>query len=399
VEIAMSRQGLTPYFDSLKGRVAELGGLLNAHLHLDRSGTYEETFRLLRERGVRDGAALTLAGKHAVIPMVHASEMYHPRVLRERVSFYLDRMEEVGTTRADTLVDVTDDEVGLRAIETLRGLKGDYAGRVDLRLAAYSPLGYRDDQPRRWDLLEQAARGADFIGLLPERDDRADYPDHIGFRESCERAIRLAFDLDKPIHIHVDQANHEYESGSETVVDVVERLGLGGPEGCEPRVWLIHMISPSTYPEERFRELVDRMAEWNIGVITCPSAAISMRQCRPLRSPTFNAIARVLELLAAGIWVRVGSDNICDITSPMGTPDLFDELFVLANAIRFYDLEILAKLGTGLPLDQEEIVRVRSHLAEDHEKVTTLTARWIARGSKSVGDHGQRYVLPFRRVA
>jgi cytosine deaminase len=102
--------------------------------------------------------------------------------------------------------------------------------------------------------------------------------------------------------------------------------------------------------------------EHNVGVICCPSAAISMRQIRETMSPTFNSIARVLDMLAAGVQVRIGSDNICDITSPAGTPDLVDEIFVLCNAIRFYDLDILAKLGAGKSLSAEEISRIREHL-------------------------------------
>jgi len=393
----MSRRHLTPYFLQLTNRIEMFGGLFNAHLHLDRSGTYVQTTELLDRQGVRDGSALPLAKKHALIPLIHASDMYHPEVLRQRVCFYLDRMVESGTRRADTLVDVTDDEVGLKAFEVFRSLKCDYDTRIDLRLGAYSPLGFRDDEPRRWELLANAAQDADFIGLLPERDDRQDYRQHIGFHESCRRALRLAKDLGKPIHIHVDQANHDREAGAEAVAEVVDSLGGTVPTGQEPLVWLIHMISPSTYPETRFQRLVDRLASLNIGVITCPSAAISMRQCRPFRSPTFNSIARVLELLAAGIQVRVGSDNICDITSPMGTPDLIEELYVLANAVRFYDLDILAKLGAGRPLEQSDVAKIEVHLAEDRELVLAMAARRLAGGSDD--PVSRPTVLPMRKAA
>jgi hypothetical protein len=94
-----------------------------------------------------------------------------------------------------------------------------------------------------------------------------------------------------------------------------------------------------------------------------------MRQFRPVAAPTHNSIARVLDLLAAGIPVRVGSDNICDITSPAGTTDLAMELFVLANTIRFYDLEILAKLGAGLALDAADRGRIIDHLERDAAEV------------------------------
>jgi cytosine deaminase len=148
------------------------------------------------------------------------------------------------------------------------------------------------------------------------------------------------------------------------VVEVVRELGTVA-RGEEPFIWLVHVISASTYDDARFDALVSNLGELNIGVITCPSAAISMRQYRKFNSPTFNSIARVLELLAGGVQVRLGSDNICDITSPMGTTDVMDELFVLGNAIRYYDLDIMAKLGAGVRLDSADREKIRVHLEED----------------------------------
>jgi cytosine deaminase len=360
----MHRNIVTPYFLELEQRIEALGGIFNAHLHLDRAGTFHATEQMLMRKGVQDGASFSLAGKHALIPMVHASELYHPQVLEERVASYLERMAVVGTTRADTLVDVTPDAVGTSALEIFLKLRKRFAGRLEFNAGAYTPLGFRDDEPHRWELLVEGAKRANFIGLLPERDDKATYPDHIGFKESCKRAIGLAHELGKKIHIHTDQANHRFENGSETVVEVVRELGTVA-KGEEPFIWLVHVISPSTYEEARFNTLVENLSELNIGVITCPSAAISMRQYRKFNSPTFNSIARVLELLAGGVQVRLGSDNICDITSPMGTTDVMDELFVLGNAIRYYDLDIMAKLGAGVRLDSADREKIRVHLEED----------------------------------
>ena len=355
----------TEYFGELASRIEVLGGLHNAHLHLDRAGTYHRTVQLLAGQGVGNGSTLPIAGKHAVIPLVHASELFDPPVLRLRTEGYLDSMVEVGTAIADTVVDVTTDRVGLTALETFLDLKAEFAGRLLFRPGSYTPLGFRDDEPRRWDLFREGAMLADFIGLLPERDDKARYPDHIGFAESCRRGIGLALELHKPIHIHVDQGNLAREHDSETVVQVVRDLTGGRRTGTEPLVWLVHVISPSTYDEVRFQRLLGDMAEMDIGVITCPSAAISMRQYRPLLSPTYNSIARVLDMLAAGIQVRVGSDNICDITSPAGTVDLLDEIFVLCNAMRYYDIDVLARLAAGQRLTAEERQRVAGHQGED----------------------------------
>lgn len=99
-----------------------------------------------------------------------------------------------------------------------------------------------------------------------------------------------------------------------------------------------------------------------------------MRQLRPRLSPTSNSIARILDLCAEGVHVRIGCDNINDVPSPAGTPDLVEELINLSNALRFYDLDILARLGTGQRLTLDERATVQNHLAANHSTVLEMTA-------------------------
>jgi hypothetical protein len=77
-------------------------------------------------------------------------------------------------------------------------------------------------------------------------------------------------------------------------------------------------------------------------------------------------------MAAAGVHVRLGSDNICDITSPAGTPDLMHEIYVLCNALRYYDVEILAKFSAGLRLDAADRLRLQRHLAEDRREIAAI---------------------------
>ncbi len=366
----------TPYFRDVRDRIQSYGGFLNAHLHLDRAGTFHPTVDMLRKAGVMQESSLSLSRKHAIIPRVHASDCYDPKSLYARVEPFVLSMIEVGTARADTVVDTTSDRVGLSALETFACLKAAHAGRIDLRIGAYSPLGFRDDEPQRWELLEAGATMADFIGLLPERDDTADYPEHIGFQESCRRGLSLAHRLGKKIHIHVDQANHSHENGSELVAEIVGEMGLGLTSSEEPLIWLIHVISPSTYDEERFDRLARQLAALNIGIICCPSAALSMRQYRAFRTPTHNSIARVLEFVAAGVQVRLGSDNVCDITSPMGTVNLMDEVRVVGEATRYYDLDFLARMAAGLRPDATGLERLKEHLSENDASVDAVVRRF-----------------------
>ena len=273
-------------------------------------------------------------------------------------------------------MDVTADRVKLSALETFLKLKRTYSGKLDLQVGAYSPLGFKASEPERWELLLAGARAADFIGSLPERDDQIDYPDHIGFDENCRRVIALSQELTKRVHIHVDQRNDPREDGTERVIKAAKQVGVSSDRGQEPMIWLVHVISPSTYDEPRFQATLAALIELNIGIICCPSAAISMRQLRPIATPTYNSIARLLEILAAGIHVRLGSDNICDIASPAGTCDLLNEIFVLSNALRYYDVDILSALAAGVRLDDTQRSRIRDHLAADEVEVARVIANY-----------------------
>ena len=356
-----ARRGL--FYERLTSRIEALGGLHNAHLHLDRSGTLDEAYLAPARHRVLESSHISLQEKHGLIETLHSGPAYDPDDLRRRVHGFLDVMVEAGTTRADTLVDVTADEVGTRALEVLLEIKRARASEIDLRLAAYSPFGFIDAEPERWEILERGAAHADFLASLPEADDTSRYPCHIGFDEHLVRMLELARRLRLPLHVHTDQRNEPGEDATERLVAAVRAHGAAEPRSGEPMVWAVHVISPSTYEEPRFRRLVEGMVECDIGVVCCPSAALGMRQLRPLATPTYNSIARVLELLDAGVRVRLGSDNIADICSPSTTADLIDEVFVLSAALRFYHVDVLAKLACGLPLDGEERAVVREHLA------------------------------------
>lgn len=126
--------------------------------------------------------------------------------------------------------------------------------------------------------------------------------------------------------------------------------------------------------------LVARLVRNDVGVICCPSAALGMRQIRPLRTPTHNSIARVLELAAAGIHVRFGSDNIGDMFSPSTTVDLVDEIYLLSGAVRFYDVEILAKFAAGVLLDESDRKRIQQHLRDDQLEVESMLKEGVLPG-------------------
>lgn len=359
----------TPFFRELRGQVEKLGGAHNAHLHLDRYATLEPKYTASSNHDILGNSHISLHEKHALINSIHLGPAYQRDNFFERVSEVLDQLVYFNTFRADTMVDVTADNVGLQALQWMNELKAQYSDKIDLRCAAYSPFGFRDDEPQRWDVFAEGIKQADFIGALPEADDIDEYPEHIGFDEHCRRVLELGVAYGKEIHVHTDQRNEQTENGTERLVQVMSQCDAPVSKDGTPMVWAVHMISPSTYDESRFQKLVEGLLENNIGVICCPSAAIGMRQYRPVLSPTYNSIPRVLELLAAGVHVRVASDNIADICSPSTTADWADESFMLSAAVRFYHVGILAKIAAGKKLDKQEREFIQHHLDENDQQI------------------------------
>lgn len=357
----MSRRRATPFYARLEGAIADNGGIFNAHLHLDRCSTLDDRYLASADHRILGNSHVSLQKKHSLIGALHEGPAYEPDDLRTRVHGALDAMVSCGTARADTLVDVTPDRVGLSALEIMRAIARERAPEIDLRVGAYTPLGFRDCEPERWEIFVEGAGRADFVAALPEADDTDDYPDNIGFEESCRRVLALAAELGKPLHVHTDQRVEPGERGTERLLDVMRAHGGPEPAGDEPAVWAVHMVSPSTYEQARFDALVEGLLELRVGVIVCPSAALGMRQLRPLLTHRDNSIPRVLELLDAGVRVRLASDNVADICSPSTTFDLVDEVFALSAAIRYYDVAVLARLAAGQPLTPDEHRSVRSH--------------------------------------
>lgn len=361
----------SPFYDRLNATVAALGGLHNAHLHLCRAYTHGA----LDQTNGGDPGHLALQQKHGLIESLHETPAYAPEALRARLDTGVAALVAAGTRIADTVIDTTDDALGLTGFEVAQACARDHTDQLTLRLGAYNPMGFRDDEPGRWNLFEDAAKKADFIASLPETDDQIDYPERIGFDESCLRVVDLAKRLGKFAQIHLDQRNCPREGATERLVELLRDQAPLSMKDGSPLIWAVHVISPSTYDEPRFQALLEGLRDLNIGVIVCPSGALGMRQFRPQLTPTGNSIARVLEMLEIGIPVRLGCDNTADMLSPATTLDLIDEVYLLTAALRYYDIDILAHLASGTPLTADQRGIVRAHLDGEKSAIEKGLAR------------------------
>ena len=355
--------------------VTKEGGFINAHTHLDRANTngieywrhYSPTFDPL------SAAGLPLSVKQELVGELHKGKAYTFEDLIERMGKELQRQFDLGHTTVNSLVDATPDLKKyhgdhLVAVRAALKLKQEFQLKgLTLNVFALPIFGFKsdsDDLISREQVLQEAAELCDGIGGLPEKDHKFGSN---GYDQHLKIIISLAKSLNKPVQIHVDQANLPSEEGTERLIQAVHWLSAYNlKDSKDPMVWAVHSISPACYDEARFKKMVRAMVDNNIGLISCPSAALGMRQIRSVVSPVHNSIQRLLELMEAGVRVMIGTDNIQDVFMPFGHGRVLSEIFNLAGeAIRFYQTSIWLKIATGKRLNNMDKKVIRDAIRDN----------------------------------
>jgi cytosine/adenosine deaminase-related metal-dependent hydrolase len=343
-------------------------GFVDAHIHLDRVMTFESRY-FPAGMNLNEISDLPLEAKQDLVGFLHEGEAYSEESLQARMSQQIERAIRIGTRQMWAVVDTTPD-IGLRAFNVARKLKKDYEQKIDLRVACYPLFGFKNlvDEIDRYRLLLEAAENADFIVGLPEKDDDVN---KVGFKGHVNLLLEMAVKYKLPLHIHVDQKNSALQQDSFRVIECLEGLT---PEklswfskGRRPKLWLVHVISPSAYSGERFSYLLELLLKYNIGVIVCPSAGISMRNLRSENAPLHNSLARVIEMLKVGITVELGADNVNDYLVPSGNGLILREIAELSNIVRNYASHVLVKIGMGVGLNNGDRAILAKSLYESNK--------------------------------
>ena len=380
MDILPDRYEHVPWDRTLEETVRAFGGWVNAHTHLDRANTFAPEYLQHANIDPVGAAGLSLPVKQILVGELHKGLAYRPDNLYERMRAEMDRMVALRAREVVSFIDATPD-IGLAAIEQAARLREEYRDRIALKMAVSPIFGFKNPRanPDRWNVYCEAAEIADVLGGLPVRD-RAEA--RVGFDGHVRMILELGKTLHKPVHFQVDQDNDPREEETEQLIQAVRWLGSPVVDGeSGPTVWAVHAISPSCYDDARFQRLVDGLLTYNVGVICCPTAALSMFQLRPLASPVHNSIARLLDMMVAGVSVRIGTDNICDIFIPNGDGSVRSEVWVAATALRFYHTMVWAKVGAAIPLNEGDKEWIRQALQRARDNWAGLQATLAQAGT------------------
>ena len=246
--------------------------------------------------------------------------------VRERALRLLRRALAHGTLRVRTHVDV-DELVEERALRGVLAARAELAGRLDVEIVAFGTklCDPADDDGRR-RLVSAVEAGAELVGAVPAF--------HADPETSIAAVLALARELGVRADLHVDETTDPSALRLERVADETLALGLEG------RVSASHCCSLASVPDAAARRTIEKVAAAVITVIAQPALNLYL-QDRADRTPRARGVTLVRELLDAGVEVRFGSDNVCDVFYPYGDADPLESAFLAALTAHVDDEDVL----------------------------------------------------------
>lgn len=304
----------------LRQKIEEKGGGVCAHAHFDKAY-------------VITPETLAMCNEHMEVKWdlwKQVKEKYTHENLVERISLSAENMIRQGIKLARTNIDV-DNTVGLKCVEAALEVKEKYKDQLELQLCFQVLEGALTPEAQRW--IEKAAPMMDLVGGLPSRD-RPNEEAHLKY------LFDIAKDLGKTVDVHIDQNNDPDEQDTEMLAKLVIKEGMQG------RVNAVHACSLAAQPDDYINEVAELLKEADMSVIVCPRAMIDNQQPRHKTAPVHNSLAPVPHLVAKGVNVALGVDNVHDYFCPFIDGDLFTELVFLIEACRFYEIDELVNIAT-----------------------------------------------------
>ncbi|MDJ0851122.1 MAG: amidohydrolase family protein [Myxococcota bacterium] len=321
-------------------RAVARGGFVNAHSHLDIAwvASLPITAEFAREAGLGSSYELAQLPLRQKIEFLDVRLRRDPAVLdslRPRMERTLEALERSHGRACRTCITVGS-ELDPAALDVAGEVKQAWGGRVALQVSALHLRGILDDDAER-AVFERACRhpAVDAIGGLPQ----------VGCSD-LEKYYELLFELSqatgKPLEVHTDELLEPGEQETGVFAAVAKRHRA---RGYAQRLSVVHAAALSAQPPDERRRVSALLAEAEVAVVVCPRSALGMAGL-DRATHLHNCIAPLHDLLAEGVLVALGTDNINDVFVPFSQGDLIEELDFLAEAVRFYDLDALADIAS-----------------------------------------------------
>ena len=289
-----------------------VAGMVDGHIHLDKTliglpfqphragDTVAE--RIAREKELR-------------------RELRYP--VEARAMRLIQQVVGHGTTALRSHVDV-DSEIGLSGLHALLRVREAARDLIDIQIVAFPQSGVIADSGVK-DLLDQAIReGADLVGGLDPAGIDKDVNGHL----DAIFAIAERHGVGLDIHLH--------DPGPLGCFELREIAARTTASGLIGRVAVSHAFALGDVDATEFGRTAEALARAKVAIMTNGPGPVPMPPVR--------------RLLAAGVRVFAGSDNIRDSWSPYGNGDMLERAMLIGyrqGLLADCDLELAFELANG----------------------------------------------------
>ena len=305
---------------------------VNPHLHLCKVYTRqmmdEETLTDYHAEGM--GKAMTTIELAARI-----KEKYDEAWIIKNVRKAVAQAAIYGNTHIRALADV-DSKARLEGVKALIRAREEFKGIVQIQVCAFAQDGWVRE-PGVDKLMRQSMElGADVVGGIPWIEyTEADMQQHV--REIFD----LAQEFNKDVSMLVDDAGDPGLRSLETMaVEAIRR-------GWQGRALAHHARAMALYPQPYFQKIAALLKQAKMAVVSDPHTG-------PLH-------ARVKELLAEGVTVCLGQDDISDAYYPFGRNNMLEVAFLAAHLLWMTTNHELETLYDMVTLKAAQAMNLKDH--------------------------------------
>ena len=239
----------------------------------------------------------------------------HADTLSLRAGSLAAQMLRYGTTALRTHVDI-DETNRLSSLETILTLRAEMRELIDIQIVAFPQSGLRVHATVLEDLDAALRAGANVLGGL----------DPTTIDGDAEFSLDLTFSLAARHAVGVDL--HLHETG-ETGAAVIEGMCRRAKDfGLQNKVVVSHGFCLADLPPARLHAVADAMVDAGVSLMTSV--------------PGPGRLVPVAELMARGVSVFMGSDNVRDSWAPTGNGDMLDRARLLSYRADFRTDKLLA---------------------------------------------------------
>ncbi len=313
-------RGGTPEIDARGNLVTE--SFVNPHLHLCKVWTLP----MMEEEALKSYQGEAMGKAMAGIELASKiKEKYAEAWIVENARRAVALAALHGNLHIRAFADV-DGKARLEGVKALIRIRDEFRGIVDLQVVAFAQDGIVRE-PGALELMQEAmALGADVVGGIP----------WIEFTDAdAARHVKACFDLaqkfDKDVSMLLDDAG---DPGLRTLemmaVETIER-------GWHGRALAHHCRAMSLYPMPYVQRLARLLYAARIAVVTDPHTG-------PLH-------ARVKELLADGVVVCLGQDDISDAYYAFGRNNMLEVAFLASHLLWMMTRRDVEKLYDMITID------------------------------------------------